>query len=276
MVPADFDRARHPCVERVVGGFEGEHQERGFVRPRHAGERLARFEEAEVRRVEAGLGDLAHCVGAGEEVPEAHAGGGAERRLLAEPHPGLGDDAEDAFGAEEHSVGARPGAGAGQAAGFERADRGDDPHAFDEIVDVGVERRVVTARPCRDPAAQRRAAIRLHVVAHGEGRVAELVLDVRPVDAALDPRRLADGIDLEHLVHVAERDRHHLVECGGGLDTLHHRRSAAIGDRRSRRSRSHQSRMRTMSASLSGKATASGGLGTERMNMRQASNQAFP
>ena len=39
---------------------------------------------------------------------------------------------------------------------------------------------------------------------------------------------------------------------------------------------SHQARMRTTSCSLSGKATASGGLGTERKNMRQASNQALP
>jgi len=38
----------------------------------------------------------------------------------------------------------------------------------------------------------------------------------------------------------------------------------------------HQSSTRTTSCSLSGNATASGGLGTERMNMRQASNQALP
>ena len=39
---------------------------------------------------------------------------------------------------------------------------------------------------------------------------------------------------------------------------------------------SHHSSTRTMSCSFSGKATASGGLGTERMNMRQVSKPALP
>ncbi len=41
---------------------------------------------------------------------------------------------------------------------------------------------------------------------------------------------MAHRVDLQHLVHVARRDRHHLVERRTGLDALHHRRAAAIGD----------------------------------------------
>ena len=168
MVAADFQRALHPGVERMVGRFEGQHQHRLLVAPRDAGQRLARFEQAAVGGIEPGLGDLAHRVGAGKEVLEAHAGRGAERRLLAQPHPGFGDDAQDALGADEHPVGAGAGAGARQAARLERAGRRHHARALDEIVDVGVERGVVAARARGDPAAQRRAAIGLHVVAHGE------------------------------------------------------------------------------------------------------------
>ena len=68
-------------------------------------------------------------------------------------------------------------------------------------------------------------------MAHGEGRLAQLVFDVRSVDAALHARRLTDRIDLEHPVHVAHRDGHDLLEFGRGFDTLHHRRAASIGNR---------------------------------------------
>ena len=54
---------------------------------------------------------------------------------------------------------------------------------------------------------------------------------VGSVDAALDARGLAHRIDLEHLVHVAHRDRHDLLERGRRLDALHHRGAAAIGNR---------------------------------------------
>ena len=64
-----------------------------------------------------------------------------------------------------------------------------------------------------------------------KGVLRSCVLDRGPVDAALDARGLAHRVDLQHLVHVARRDRHHLVERGTGLDALHHRRAAAIGDR---------------------------------------------
>ena len=170
MIAADFERPRHPGVERMVGRFEGQHQHGLLVAPRDAGQCLACFQQAAVGWIEPGLGDLAHRVGAGEEILEAHAGRGAERRLLAQAHPGLGDDAQNALGADEHPVRAGAGAGARQAARLQRADGRHDPRALHEIVDVGVERGVVAARTRGDPAAQRRAAIGLHVVAHRERR----------------------------------------------------------------------------------------------------------
>ena len=119
----------------------------------------------------------------------------------------------------------------GRRRALQRAGRRHHARAFDEVVDVGVERGVVAARAGGDPAAQGRAAIGLHVVAHGERRLAQRVLDRGAVDAALDARRLADVVDLQDLVHVAGRDRHDLVERGLRLDALHHRRAAAVGDR---------------------------------------------
>ena len=157
-IAANLQRAKHPGLEGVVGRLEGQHQHGLFVLPWNIGERLARFEQPAVGGIEPSLGDVAHRFGARIELPEAHAGRGAECRLLAQPHPRFGDDAEDAFGADEHTVRAWAGAGARQAAGLERADRCHDPRALDEIVDVGLKRRVVAARSRRDPAAERRAA----------------------------------------------------------------------------------------------------------------------
>ena len=166
------------------------------------------------------------------EVLEAHAGRGAERRLLAQPHPGFGDDAEDALGADEHAVGAGPGAGAGQAARLQRADRRHHPRALDEIVDVGVERGVVAARAGGDPAAQRRAAIGLHVVAHGERRLAQLrprsrARRCRPGCAQLGSRRSTSSILSMWRIEIVTT----LSNAGLRLDALHHRRAAAIGNR---------------------------------------------
>ena len=228
---ADLQRPLHPGIERMVGRFEGEHEHRFLIAPRDVGQRLARLEQPAVGGIEPRLGDLAHRVGAVEEALEAHGSRSAERRLLAQAHPGFGDDAQNALGADEQAVGAGAGAGTGQAAALQRAGRRHHAGAFDEVVDMRVERGVVAARARGDPAAQGRAAIGLHVVAHGEGAVAQLVLDRGPIDAALDARGVAHRIDFQHLVHVARRDRHHLVELGAGLDALHHRRAAAVGDR---------------------------------------------
>ena len=48
-----LERLRHPGVERVVGGLEAEHEQRLAVRRRAGQRRLARVEQAAVRRVQA-------------------------------------------------------------------------------------------------------------------------------------------------------------------------------------------------------------------------------
>ena len=117
------ERDPHRLVDRVVGGLEAEHEQRLARRPGVGERRLGGVEQAAVGRVEARLRDLAHRGGAGREVVERDAARRLPARALLEPHPGLGDHAEDALGADQHPVGARPGAGAGQAAALPLARR---------------------------------------------------------------------------------------------------------------------------------------------------------
>ena len=94
-----------------------------------------------------------------------------------DPHPRLGDHAEDPLAADHHPVGARPGAGAGQPAALPPALRREHAHRLDEVVDVGVVGGVVPAGTGGDPAAERREAEALREVAQRE-----------PVRVAAGPR----------------------------------------------------------------------------------------
>ena len=154
------------------------------------------------------LRDRAHGARRGEEIRKAEHGVAAEARPPLQPHPGLGDHAERAFGADHHAVGAGACAGAGQAAGLHRARGGDRAQAFDEIVDVGVERGEMAAGARRDPAAQRRELEALRIVPDGEAVRFQRRLDRRSPDAALDSRRPARLVDLEHPVQAAHIEAH--------------------------------------------------------------------
>ena len=134
--------------------------------------RLLRVEDAAVRGVEAGLGDRSDGAGSREEVRELHRAAGAEARPVLEPHPRLGDHAENAFRPDEQAVGAGAGAGAGKAARLDEAARRDDAQVFDEIVDMRVERREMAARPRRDPAAQCRIFEALRKMPQGQRHAA--------------------------------------------------------------------------------------------------------
>ena len=208
--------------------LEREHQHGLFVVPRDIRQSLARFKKPAVGGIKAGLRDAANSVGTGTKVLEAHAGCGAEGWLLTQPHPCFGDNAEDAFGADEHPIGAWPRTGARQTPRLKDADRRHHPRALDEIVDVSGEGRIVSSRTRGDPATQRRTAVGLHVVAHRERRLAQLVFDVRPINAALYARSVTYRIDLQHLIHVAHRDRHDLFELSCRFDALHYGRAAAV------------------------------------------------
>src|SRR6185437_173887 len=124
-----------------------------------------------------GLADGAQRARRGEQILEPHRAAGAEARPILEPHPRLGDDAENAFGADEHSIGARPGARAGQTPRLDAALRGDHREAFDEIVDMGIEAGVMaTAARCY-PAAERRIFEALREMAQGQAMRLQLRLE---------------------------------------------------------------------------------------------------
>ena len=157
MVGDQFQRARHPGLQRMVGRFEAQHQRRAACRRRR---RLNATSAASSRRQL--LGFRPDCDSArthrtaAAHAGESHRRRGAKARPVLQPHPGLGDHAQRAFGADHQAVGRGAGARAGQAARLDRAGRRDRARALDEIVDVRVLRGVVAAGAGRDPAAQRR------------------------------------------------------------------------------------------------------------------------
>ena len=169
--------------------------------------------------------DGAHGPRGGEEIGEAEHRVGAEARPPLQPHPRLGDDSERALGADHHPVGARAGAGAGQAARLHRAGRRDGADAFDEIVDMRIERGEMAAGAGRDPAAQGRELEALRIVADREAVRFQGRLDRRPAYAALNARSAARVVHLEHSVEMAhvEADRARVAVADDRLDAAHHR-----------------------------------------------------
>ncbi len=109
----------------MVGRLESEHQDGrlAVARPGQAG--LAGVEQPAVGGLQARLGQRAHRRGALGEAREPQRGRGPEARPGPDPHPGLGDHAEDPLGADQHAVGARPGARSRQPAALPHAPRGD-------------------------------------------------------------------------------------------------------------------------------------------------------
>ena len=136
----------------------------------------------------------------------------------------------------------------------DRADR------LDQVVDVRVERREVTAGAGRDPAAERRELERLREVAQRQAVLAQLVLEPRAGRAGLDPRRARGAIDLEHPVEApqVDRDRARVAVADARLDAADDAGAAAVGDRRrAALARTTRARAAT-SASSRGNATTSG------------------
>ena len=194
MLAGDLERQVHPVLDRVVGRLEAEHQQR---LARAAARR--RSSPPPARRAggswrgEAPTGRSR----APRAAPATKSSNPTPQETLKlgpvlEPHPGLGDHAEDPLGADQRPVRRGPGAGAGQAAALPGAARGDRPHRLDQVVDVGVEGREVAAGAGRDPAAEGRELERLREVAQGQAVLAELVLERRARRPGLDPRRARD------------------------------------------------------------------------------------
>ena len=106
--------------------------------------------------------------------------------------------------------------------------------ALHELVDVGVERRIVAAGAGGDPAAEGREFEGLREVPQREPRRLELGLQRRPEDAALNAGRARGAVDLQHLVQAAEVDGQGagVGVADGGLDAAHHGGACAVGNRR--------------------------------------------
>ena len=172
---------------------------------------------------------------AGDEIGEGHRRPTCARWAILQAHPRFGDDAENAFGADEQSVGTRAGAGAGQAARLDHAARRDDAQRFDEVVDVRVQRREVAARAGGDPAAERRELERLRKMAQREAVRAQLVLERRTEHAGLNARRARAAIDLEHAIETAEIDADRAAVVAADRRPRHRRRRSSRRRRGSRR-----------------------------------------
>ena len=82
MILDEFDGPRHPRLDRMVGRFEGEHQERLLVIVDAVNARLLIVDDPKIGRVETGLGDRAHRLRSRKKI------GKAEDRAATEARPG--------------------------------------------------------------------------------------------------------------------------------------------------------------------------------------------
>ena len=238
-VAAELERARHRGIGRVIGGLEAEHQQGGVAAAGAGVRRLQRDRAAGSSR---GAGPTARArapPAAARAKPSApgkrDARRGPEAGPLLEPHPGFDDDPERSLGADPEAIRARPRARAGQAARLDDPRRCHHAQRFHELVDVGVQRRVVPARAGGDPAAQARELEGLREVAQREPVGPELALERGAEDAGLDARRARDarrsrarGRAFCRSIETAPRRSPESAR----LDAAHHARAAAVRDRR--------------------------------------------
>ena len=101
--------------------------------------------QAQVRREQTGLPHRADGAGAGQEIVERDRRPDAECGPVLQTHRGFGDHPERAFRADHQAIRARPRAGAGQPAALQDARGRHHAQAFDEVIDMGVERGEVAA-----------------------------------------------------------------------------------------------------------------------------------
>ena len=151
----ELQRPGHPGLQRMVVGFEGQH-EHGRASVADAGEHgFRRIEQPAIARIESRLRECPHAGDGGEVIVELRGGRRAESRRHLHAHPGFGDHAERALGADDQPVRCRPRTGAGQPPRLHHAGRRHQPRGLHEVVDVRVQRGVMAARARRDPPAER-------------------------------------------------------------------------------------------------------------------------
>ena len=168
MILDEFDGSHHPRLDRMIGQFEAEHQKRFLEIIDAVDAGLLIVDHPKIGWVEAGLGDGANRFRRCKNIGKAEDGTAAEARPRLQAHPCLGNDAERPFRADHHAVGAGSGARTRQAPRFNDAGRRHHADAFDEIVDMRVERREMAAGAGGDPAAKRGELEALGIVADGE------------------------------------------------------------------------------------------------------------
>ncbi len=231
VVGAQLEGARHPGLDRVARRLEAEHQQ-GLPVRRGAGEGgFAGVEQAAVGGVEARLGQRPHRLRPLLEAVEQQRGRLLEAGRLLHTHPGLGDHAEDALGADQHPVRARTRPGARQAPALPGSRGRERPHRLDEVVDVRVERGVVAAGAGGDPAAERRVLEGLRVVTQRQPVRLQLLLQRGARGPRLDARGAGDRIDVEHPIQSAEVDRDRRRLLHARLHSADDAGAAAVGDR---------------------------------------------
>ena len=234
VIPAAFERARHPGVERVVGALEPQHQHCGRAVARARPAHLVMVQQAQIGGIEPCLRDGAHSLRPVHEMLELDRAAVAEGRAVLKAHPGFGNDAERALGAEEEPVGARARAGARQAEAVMHARRRHRAHALGHVVDMGQHGGVMAGAARRDPAAEGGIFKALRVVAQGQAVRAELFFEMGTVHARLYARRARGAVDFQHPVHGAHvyRDRGPEAAADIGMHPAHHGRAAAEGNGR--------------------------------------------
>src|SRR5262249_52337551 len=140
------------------------------------------------RWIQTALCDRPHRARRGKEIGEMHGATRAEARPVLQTHPRLGNDAEDAFGADEQAIGAWPGSGAWQPAGLDDAIRGRHPQAFNEFVDMGIEAREMATGAGRDPTSEGGIGEALREMPERQPVRPQLFFDRRAEHASLDAR----------------------------------------------------------------------------------------
>ncbi len=138
----------------MVVRFEGQH-EHGRAAVADAGEYgFRRIEQPAIARIEPRLRECPDAGDGGEVIVELCGSRRAESRRHLHSHPGFGDDAERALGANDQSVRCRPRTGTGKPPRLHHAGRRHQARGLHEVVDVCVQRGVMTARSRRDPPTE--------------------------------------------------------------------------------------------------------------------------
>ncbi len=191
--------------------------------------RLALVEKPAIAGIEPGLRKRSNRLDRAPEVGEVGRGRRAELRSRPNPHPGLGDDAEDPFGAQHPSVGARPSTGAGQASRLPGSPGRDRSDRLREVVDVRVDGSEVTTGASCEPTTERRELERLREVTKREAVLRELRLQHRTGCAGLNTRGERAPLHLDDAIEAPEvKAEHSLVAIIDiRFDATHHAGASA-------------------------------------------------